>query len=93
MAAINRYVRVDLDSGPVKHIDVTTGTGWWVVVGNCGCGNTCPHEPDEDGNRWHEDCKHYGLPPCVKEQFGWIGLRSTADAPGAVPAITFEVSY
>lgn len=92
IAALHRYIRVDLDSGPVREI-TTEQPRWWVVVDNCGHGETCPHEADADGSTWHEDCKHHGLPPCQTDELGWIGEYCDEGTPGAVPATTMQARY
>lgn len=67
---------------------------WWQVYNRCGCGDTCPHEPDEDGDVEH-DCARQGLLPCWPEDSdyaaAWIGQLCEKDAPGAVPFVEIEV--
>lgn len=67
---------------------------WWQVYGTCGCGDTCPHQADEDGDLEH-DCARQGLPPCWREDddfaAAWIGELCEKDAPGAVPFVEIEV--
>jgi hypothetical protein len=92
IAALHRYIRVDLDSGPVREI-TTEEPRWWVVVDNCGHGDTCPHTPDEHDSVWHEDCTHFGLPPCQPDELGWIGTRCDGGTPGAVPVIEMQARY
>jgi hypothetical protein len=92
IAALHRYIRDDLASGPVKEI-TTDQPRWWVVVDNCGCGDTCPHEPDSEDDVWHEDCVNYGLAPCIEEELSWLGTYCDASTPGAVPVIRMEASY
>lgn len=67
---------------------------WWRVVDNCGCGDTCACEKDEDGDTNHDECvgTHYGLPPCHEQIYTFIGLESPADSEGAIPVIKMEVS-
>jgi hypothetical protein len=63
---------------------------WWQVYGTCGCGNTCPHNEEED----HEGCKRTGLPPCWpdnEDHMTWEGTLCDKDAPGALPVVEIEV--
>lgn len=72
---------------------VSVGTPhWWRVVDNCGCGEACTCEPDEDGETYHERCEHSGLPPCQPERHSWMGLPCKADDLGALPVLVLEVS-
>lgn len=91
-AALHRYIRDDLKSGPVRDITVTGKPRWWQVFGDCGCGDTCPHEPDEEGDREH-DCVRYGLPPCIEERLTWMGCYCDESAEGALPVLVLEASY
>ena len=92
VAALHRYIRVDLKDGPVKKI--TSGkTGWWLVFDNCGCGDTCPHPEDEDGEIECNDCEHYGLPPCIEDRLPWLGETQAEAVEGSVPVMEFEVDY
>jgi hypothetical protein len=64
---------------------------YWQMHGTCGCGDTCPHNEEED----HDGCKRTGLPPCWQCLDGgglsWIGEACEKDAPGAVPVVEIEV--
>lgn len=64
---------------------------WWLVFDNCGCGRTCPHEEDEDGDVEHK-CEHLGLPPCLGES-SWVGKVCDEGTPGALAVIEFEVEW
>jgi hypothetical protein len=90
LAALHRELRTDPSQLPFTGITVGK-PAWWQVVNNCGCGDTCPHSVDKNGDRWHEDCKHFGLPPCVTEQMSWMGLTCGQDTPGALPVLMLEV--
>jgi hypothetical protein len=63
---------------------------YWQVYGTCGCGDTCPHNEEED----HDGCKRTGLPPCwpdSEDHVTWIGALCDKDAPGALPVVEIEV--
>lgn len=63
---------------------------WWQVYGTCGCGDTCPHNEEED----HDGCKRTGLPPCwpdSEDHMTWEGTLCDKDAPGALPVVEIEV--
>ena len=92
IAALHRHIRDDLKSGPVRSITVTGRPRWWQVFDACGCGDACPHEPDEEGDREHDDCERYGLPPCL-EEFTWMGCLCDETAGGALPVLVLEASY
>lgn len=68
--------------GPARR--VTFGKPeWWLVVDNCGCGDECRCEVDEDGDVVDPECDLPGLPPC-EEEFVWRGVRCAEGAPGAL---------
>lgn len=59
---------------------------WTQVFDHCGC---LPHEPDPEHGHDGCDCIHYGVPPCG-DTYGWMSVHCAADAPGALPCITFD---
>jgi hypothetical protein len=94
LAALSAYARTHGYS-PEKNAVSVGEPSWWLLHGNCGCGETCPHKPDSDGDTVHEDpdCERYGLPPCTDGEFGWIGETCAEGTPGAVPVLLIEVEW
>lgn len=100
LAAVHRFIReawltkpLRLDLREVRADgDPMRAEQWWIGLDNCGCGDTCPHEPDEEGYR-DCSCKSYGLPPCVEEEMSWMGRLVPEGTPGAFPALQFEVVF
>ena len=93
VAALHRHIRIDCDAYPVRSITAGSESQWWVVVDNCGCGPVCPHEEDEEGDRDHDDCDNYGLPPCHEQVMSWVGESCAEGTPGAVPVIKMAARY
>jgi hypothetical protein len=91
IAAVRRYVR-EICKARMKDV-VSYKPEWWQVIDNCGCGEKCLHEKDDEGYVFHEDCKHFGLPPCLEESLGWLGLKCEPTAPNAIPVLMLEASY
>lgn len=92
LAAASGLLRSDL--GRRHGVDILGAKAvWWRVVDNCGCGEQCPHEPDDAGDREHGDCATYGLPPCTEEVFSWMGLTCDEGTPGALPVTVIEVEF
>lgn len=89
IAAVNRYCR-EQHKSRAETIDLTPL--WWQVYDNCGCGDTCAHAPDGDGDVEHT-CERLGLLPCVDETFTWIGEKCGPNAPGAIGVLEGEVSF
>lgn len=92
LAAANRLLRSEF--GKRHGIDVIAAQAtWWRVVDNCGCGPECPHEPDAAGDREHDNCVTYGLPPCTEDTFSWMGLTCDEGTLGALSVTVIEVEF
>jgi len=91
LAAVRAHmVMVHNDSPQLSLFREDEPVRWWQVYGTCGCGDTCPHNEEED----HEGCKRTGLPPCwpdSEDHMTWEGTLCDKDAPGAVPVVEIEV--
>lgn len=93
VAAISAQVR-ELDGHPREVEADISEQLWWLIVDNCGCGDTCPHPPEKEGWTLHEEpeCEHPTLPPCGNT-YAWEGVKCASDTPGAVPVFVAEVQW